>query len=199
MSAICCWLRCFHLREILTQPLKINGRQKTAMAVSDQSIVESKRRRGCPNLLKIMNGTGMTPKRTVRRVFLSSDESLQGLDESCCSSPVQLYSIHNYDHFFIKKPQITTKDELKYATCETGYFSSAWTIAKLKLQCPPSKRVYVMSNASSSSSGERISMGMNLIIKRVFTSVKCTSSKSFPLIHKYQIFSIFTTWITYRT
>jgi len=57
----------------------------------------------------------------------------------------------------------------------------------------PSKRVYVMSNASSSSSGERISMGMNLIIKRVVTSVKCTSLKSFLLIHKYQIFSIFTT------
>jgi hypothetical protein len=79
------------------------------MAVSDQSIVESKRRRGCPNLLKIMKGRGMTPKRTVWRVFSSSDEFLQGLDESCCSSPVQLYSIHNYDHFFIKNPKLPPK------------------------------------------------------------------------------------------
>jgi hypothetical protein len=40
------------------------------MAVIDLSIVEFKRRRGYPNLLKIMNGRGMTPKKKlVRRGF----------------------------------------------------------------------------------------------------------------------------------
>ena len=54
-------VKCTDVSDLLLVPLfssqrnsyptsQINGCQKTAIAVSDLSIVESKRRRGCPNL-----------------------------------------------------------------------------------------------------------------------------------------------------
>ncbi len=63
---------------------------------------------------------GERPQKTVRRGPYKDSMSLAVLPQSS-----YIEYLLSCEYFFIKENQITTKDELKHATCEISYFSSA--------------------------------------------------------------------------